>query len=79
MPIGFVSFPQIFTTSQSQDPYEYILEVKSDRRGFANKMPMLSIHIEVRPRSKAACGFYFYIVIHPIKTDDAPFNALSKR
>lgn len=51
-PVGFELLPEVFTMPQLQDLYESILEVKFDRRNFANKMLKLGI-LEVaaeRPR-----------------------------
>lgn len=46
-PIGFELLPEVFTMPQLQDLYESILDVKFDRRNFANKMHKLGILIEV--------------------------------
>lgn len=37
-PVGFELLPEVFTLPQLQNLYESILEVKFDRRNFANKM-----------------------------------------
>jgi len=49
-PIGFELLPEVFTLPQLQDLYESILEVKFDRRNFANKMLHLGILSEAQPR-----------------------------
>jgi len=49
-PIGFELMPEVFTMPQLQDLYESILEVKFDRRNFANKMLHLGILTEAEPR-----------------------------
>lgn len=46
-PVGFDLMPEVFTLPQLQNLYESILEVKFDRRNFANKMKHLGILIEV--------------------------------
>jgi 8-oxo-dGTP diphosphatase len=46
-PVGFDLMPEIFTLPQLQNLYEEILEVKFDRRNFANKMKHLEILVEV--------------------------------
>ena len=46
-PIGFELLPPIFTMPQLQKLYECILEVKFDRRNFANKMLKLGMLDEV--------------------------------
>ena len=46
-PIGFELLPAIFTIPQLQHLYESILEVKFDRRNFANKMLKLGLLTEV--------------------------------
>ena len=53
-PIGFELLPDVFTMPQLQDLYEAILEVKFDRRNFANKMAKLGILREVGDRPKNA-------------------------
>lgn len=45
-PIGFELLPEVFTLPQLQNLYESILEVKFDRRNFANKMK----HFEILSR-----------------------------
>ena len=42
-PVGFDLMPEVFTLPQLQNLYESILEVKFDRRNFANKMKHLEI------------------------------------
>lgn len=42
-PVGFDLLPEIFTLPQLQNLYESILEVKFDRRNFANKMKHYNI------------------------------------
>lgn len=54
MPVGFELLPEIFTMPQLQELYESILEVKFDRRNFANKMLKLGILNEVGDRPKNA-------------------------
>jgi len=49
-PIGFELLPEVFTMPQLQALYEDILEVKFDRRNFANKMIHLGILTEVEKR-----------------------------
>ena len=46
-PVGFELLPEIFTLPQLQNLYESILEVKFDRRNFANKMKHYEILTEV--------------------------------
>ena len=46
-PLGFDLLPEIFTLPQLQNLYESILEVKFDRRNFANKMKHYEILTEV--------------------------------
>ena len=46
-PIGFELLPDIFTMPQLQYLYESILDVKFDRRNFANKMLKLGLLVEV--------------------------------
>ena len=46
-PIGFELLPEVFTMTELQNLYEAILEVKFDRRNFANKMLKLGILNEV--------------------------------
>lgn len=46
-PVGFELLPEVFTMPQLQNLYESILEVKFDRRNFANKMKHLEILSEV--------------------------------
>lgn len=46
-PVGFNLLPEIFTLPQLQNLYESILEVKFDRRNFANKMKHYEILEEV--------------------------------
>lgn len=50
MPIGFELLSEVFTMPQLQGLYEAILEVKFDRRNFANKMLKLNILTEVGGR-----------------------------
>lgn len=50
MPIGFELLSEVFTMPQLQGLYEAILEVKFDRRNFANKMLKLNILTEVGSR-----------------------------
>lgn len=46
-PVGFELLPETFTLPQLQNLYESILEVKFDRRNFANKMKHYEILSEV--------------------------------
>lgn len=46
-PVGFDLLPEIFTLPQLQNLYQSILEVKFDRRNFANKMKHFEILTEV--------------------------------
>ena len=46
-PVGFDLLPEVFTLPQLQNLYESILEVKFDRRNFANKMKHYAILTEV--------------------------------
>ena len=46
-PVGFDLLPEVFTLPQLQNLYESILEVKFDRRNFANKMKHFGILAEV--------------------------------
>ena len=46
-PVGFELLPEVFTLPQLQNLYESILEVKFDRRNFANKMKHYGILTEV--------------------------------
>ncbi len=46
-PVGFELLPEVFTLPQLQNLYESILEVKFDRRNFANKMKHFGILSEV--------------------------------
>jgi 8-oxo-dGTP diphosphatase len=46
-PVGFELMPEIFTLPQLQNLYESILEVKFDRRNFANKMKHFGLLTEV--------------------------------
>lgn len=46
-PVGFDLLPEVFTLPQLQNLYESILEVKFDRRNFANKMKHYEILAEV--------------------------------
>ena len=46
-PVGFELLPETFTLPQLQNLYESILDVKFDRRNFANKMKHYEILIEV--------------------------------
>lgn len=46
-PVGFELLPEVFTLPQLQNLYESILEVKFDRRNFANKMKHYEILSEV--------------------------------
>lgn len=46
-PVGFDLLPEVFTLPQLQNLYEVILEVKFDRRNFANKMKHYEILSEV--------------------------------
>ena len=47
-PVGFDLLPEVFTMPQLQNLYESILEVKFDRRNFANKMKHFGILSEVQ-------------------------------
>ena len=42
-PVGFELLPEVFTLPQLQNLYESILEIKFDRRNFANKMKHFGI------------------------------------
>lgn len=46
-PVGFELLPEVFTMPQLQNLYESILEVKFDRRNFANKMKHFEMLDEV--------------------------------
>ena len=46
-PVGFELMPEVFTLPQLQNLYEAILEVKFDRRNFANKMKHFGMLVEV--------------------------------
>ncbi len=46
-PVGFELMPEVFTLPQLQNLYESILEVKFDRRNFANKMKHFGMLTEV--------------------------------
>ena len=46
-PVGFDLMPEVFTLPQLQNLYESILEVKFDRRNFANKMKHFGMLTEV--------------------------------
>ena len=46
-PVGFELLPETFTLPQLQNLYEAILEVKFDRRNFANKMKHFGMLIEL--------------------------------
>ena len=46
-PVGFELLPEVFTLPQLQHLYESILEVKFDRRNFANKMKHFGMLSEV--------------------------------
>jgi len=46
-PVGFELMPEVFTMPQLQNLYEAILEVKFDRRNFANKMKHFEMLVEV--------------------------------
>ena len=46
-PVGFDLMPEVFTLPQLQNLYESILEVKFDRRNFANKMKHFGMLAEV--------------------------------
>ena len=46
-PVGFDLMPEVFTMPQLQNLYESILEIKFDRRNFANKMKHFGILTEV--------------------------------
>ena len=46
-PVGFEMLPEVFTLPQLQHIYESILEVKFDRRNFANKMKHFGMLSEV--------------------------------
>ena len=46
-PVGFELLPEVFTLPQLQNLYESILEIKFDRRNFANKMKHFGMLIEV--------------------------------
>ena len=53
-PIGFELLPEVFTMSELQNLYEAVLEVKFDRRNFANKMLKLGILTEAEKRAADA-------------------------
>ena len=53
-PVGFELLPDVFLMSQLQNLYESVLEVKFDRRNFANKMLKLGILTFVGERPKKA-------------------------
>ena len=55
-PIGFELLPDVFTLPMLQHLYESILEVKFDRRNFANKMLKLGLLQEVGNRPKNAAS-----------------------
>ena len=46
-PVGFELLPEVFTLPQLQNLYESILEIKFDRRNFANKMKHFGMLTEV--------------------------------
>lgn len=46
-PVGFELLPEVFTLPQLQNLYESILEVKFDRRNFANKMKHFGMLVEL--------------------------------
>jgi 8-oxo-dGTP diphosphatase len=46
-PVGFELLPGVFTLPQLQNLYESILEVKFDRRNFANKMKHFGMLVEL--------------------------------
>jgi len=46
-PVGFDLLPDVFTLPQLQNLYESILEVKFDRRNFANKMKHFGMLVKV--------------------------------
>ena len=50
-PVGFDWLPEVFTLPQLQNLYESILEVKFDRRNFANKMKHFGMLSEVEDDS----------------------------
>lgn len=50
-PVGFELLPEVFTLPQLQNLYESILEVKFDRRNFANKMKHYEILTEVEDQT----------------------------
>jgi len=52
VPVGFDLLPEIFTLPQLQNLYESILEVKFDRRNFANKMKHFGMLDEVDDGTK---------------------------
>ena len=63
-PVGFELLPDVFLMSQLQNLYESVLEVKFDRRNFANKMLKLGILTEVddgtfRPGTRDAKKYSF--------------------
>ena len=55
-PIGFELMPEVFTMPQLQALYESILEVKFDRRNFANKMLHFGILTEAEPRNPGSAS-----------------------
>lgn len=46
-PVGFDLMPEVFTLPQLQNLYESILEIKFDRRNFANKMKHFEMLVEM--------------------------------
>ena len=61
-PVGFDLLPETFTLPQLQNLYESILEVKFDRRNFANKMKHFGMLIEVpddTPRHGTRTPIYY--------------------
>lgn len=63
-PVGFELLPDVFVMSQLQNLYESVLDVKFDRRNFANKMLKLGILTEVndgsfRPGTRDAKKYTF--------------------
>lgn len=63
-PVGFELLPDVFVMSQLQNLYESVLDVKFDRRNFANKMLKLGILAEVndgsfRPGTRDAKKYTF--------------------
>lgn len=74
-PIGFELLPEVFTMSELQNLYEAVLEVKFDRRNFANKMLKLGILTEAEKRAADAPSR----VPHKYKFNAAKYAELKQR